>query len=176
MKEKQKKGEARFYFSKSQKDNPAKSIPAGYEIYENPNGQVFLRKIPPKIVTDEEMTLVREGVKKYAKLEHYMVDVKKNSIVVYLPDRNPDSVIEDFSEFPFFDRSKLKDFFISHANYSPVLQFVMIDEKEREFRVNRWCWLGFIDNWIYLESSSDLPRLIKKYCFHLGKDSFFELI
>ena len=36
----------------------AKSMPAGYEIYENPNAQVFLRRIPPKIITDEERQVV----------------------------------------------------------------------------------------------------------------------
>jgi hypothetical protein len=33
----------------------ADRIPEGFEIYENPNAQVFLRRIPPKIITDEEL-------------------------------------------------------------------------------------------------------------------------
>lgn len=38
------RGNFRYYFSKEQKNNLADKIPDHYEIYENPNGQVFLRK------------------------------------------------------------------------------------------------------------------------------------
>ena len=36
-------------------------VPDGFEIYENPNAQVFLRRIQPKIITDEEVALVEHG-------------------------------------------------------------------------------------------------------------------
>jgi hypothetical protein len=39
------------------------SIPQGYEIYENPNGRVFLRKITPLKVTEEEVSMVENGVR-----------------------------------------------------------------------------------------------------------------
>ena len=49
-----KTGKPRYYFAMKSEGTLAKTIPAGYEIYENPNAQVFLRRIPPKIITDEE--------------------------------------------------------------------------------------------------------------------------
>jgi hypothetical protein len=36
------------------------TIPSGYEIYENPNGRVFLRRISAQIVFPEEVAAVRE--------------------------------------------------------------------------------------------------------------------
>ena len=35
----------------------AESIPDGFEVYENPNSQVFLRKIAPALVTKEEVAV-----------------------------------------------------------------------------------------------------------------------
>jgi hypothetical protein len=36
---------------------------------------------------------------------------------------------------------------------------------------------GFLDDdWVLLDDSNDLQKLAKKYCPHLGKDSFYDLI
>src|SRR5215467_16163471 len=48
-----KTGKPKYHFSMQSEGILAASIPAGFEIYENPNAQVFLRHIPPKIITDE---------------------------------------------------------------------------------------------------------------------------
>src|ERR1700752_3044597 len=53
-----KTGKPKYHFSMQSEGTLAKSIPAGFEIYENPNAQVFLRRIPPKIITDEERKVV----------------------------------------------------------------------------------------------------------------------
>jgi hypothetical protein len=45
-----KTGKPKYYFAMQSEGTLAKAIPAGYEIYENPNAQVFLRRIPPKIM------------------------------------------------------------------------------------------------------------------------------
>ena len=44
--------------------------------YETPNAQVFLRRIPPKIITDEERQVVEDGMRKYASVQDYKVDVR----------------------------------------------------------------------------------------------------
>src|SRR5262249_18121884 len=71
-----KTGKPKYYFSMQSEGTLAESIPAGFEIYENPNAQVFLRRIPPKIITDEERKVVEEGMRKYAKVQEYKIDVK----------------------------------------------------------------------------------------------------
>jgi hypothetical protein len=37
-------------------------IPEGFEVYENPNARVFLRKVQPKIITDEGVEVVKRGL------------------------------------------------------------------------------------------------------------------
>jgi hypothetical protein len=49
-----KTGKPKYYFAMQSEATLAKAAPAGYEIYENPNAQIFLRRIPPKIITDDE--------------------------------------------------------------------------------------------------------------------------
>ena len=63
-----KMGKPKDYFSMESNGALAESIPAGCEIYENPNAQVFLRRIPPKIITDEERQVVEDGMRKYAEI------------------------------------------------------------------------------------------------------------
>jgi hypothetical protein len=69
----------------------------GYEIYENPNGQVFLRRIPAQIITAEEVAAVRDGMQRYGHLERFIIDVKKNAILVYTPDQDVDMLLEALS-------------------------------------------------------------------------------
>jgi hypothetical protein len=55
----------------------------------------------------------------------------------------------------------------------------LVDEKDRTFRVQRWCFRGSIDRWIDLwESGSEgkLSDLVKKFCRHIGQESFYELM
>ena len=60
-----------------------------------------------------------------------------------------------------------------------VMRFTLVDEEARTFRVQRWCFRGSIDRWIdlYLAGSEgNLKDLVKKFCPHIGKESFFELM
>ena len=68
--------------------NLVKKIPDGFEIYENPNAQVFLRRTQPKIITDEEIATVDKGVKRFSSLQYYQIDVKKDANYVYTTNPN----------------------------------------------------------------------------------------
>src|SRR5215217_7846918 len=55
---KTKTGKPKFFFSRKREGTLADSVPTGYEVYENPNAQVFLRKALPRVVTDDEVATV----------------------------------------------------------------------------------------------------------------------
>ena len=56
---KTKTGRTGWHFSRKRSGELVEAIPEGYEIYEKPSSaQVYLRKIKPKAVTDEEVALV----------------------------------------------------------------------------------------------------------------------
>lgn len=81
-----KSGNPKYFFALRDEGNLAETIPPGYEIYEKPNAQVFLRKIQPQVITDKEVTMVKADIQQHSHLERFIVDVKKNAIIVYTPD------------------------------------------------------------------------------------------
>src|SRR6266699_5199185 len=89
-----KTGKPKYHFSMQSEGTLAESIPTGFEIYENPNAQVFLRRIPPKIITDEERQVVEDGMRTYADVQDYKIDVKGNAIVVYTADQDRETLAD----------------------------------------------------------------------------------
>jgi hypothetical protein len=57
-----------------------------------------------------------------------------------------------------------------------MMRFILTDPAERTFDVQRWCFRGSVENWIYLDDGKPLAALLKKYVRHLGKESFYQLM
>jgi hypothetical protein len=170
-----KTGKLTYHFSMQSNGALAESIPAGFEIYENPNAQVFLRHIPLKIITDEERQVVEDGMRKYASVQDCKIDVKGNAIVVYTPNQS----VEEFAQLlkglnPFISETQVRAHFARSVQYSPMLQFILDDEQRRTFVAQRYCFRGSIDDWIDIDYGP-LTTLVKTYVQHLGKESYFEL-
>jgi hypothetical protein len=60
-------------------------------------------------------------------------------------------------------------------HYSPMLQFILVDEKQRCFWPQRYCFRGAIEDWISIGLPDTLSNVVKTYVKHLGKESYFEL-
>lgn len=146
---KTKTGKAKFFFSKDSEGTLPDAIPEGHEIYENPNAQVFLRKKTLQLVSDEEVAVIKAGIRQYAAGLNYIVDVKGNQIVIYEGQGR---------------------------SYHQMLRFTLTDEKPRRFFVERWCFRGSIDDWFPLLGGGELSEVVKKCCRHLGRESFYELM
>jgi hypothetical protein len=63
-----KTGKPKYYCSMESEGHLAEDIPVEFESYENPNAQVFLRRIPPKIIPDEERKVVEDGMHRYSEI------------------------------------------------------------------------------------------------------------
>ncbi len=170
-----KTGKPKYYFSPKDTGTPATAIPAGFEIYETPNAQVLLRKILPKLITDEERQLVEAGMKQYSDVHYYKIDVKGNAIIIYTADQDADAfsnLLKGLS--PVIGETKIGEMFASLAHYSPMLQFNLENSERRVFSAQRYCFRGSIDDWIYI-GHGELATLVKTFLKHLGKESYFEL-
>lgn len=167
-------GKPKYFFSMKKDGVLAPAIPAGYEIYEHPNAQVFLRKVVPRAITDEEWSVVEDSVRKQAKIDNAIVDVRKDTITVFLPDQNLGELVQLFSNVPVRNEKGLHRALETSLTYSPMMRFVLDDRKKRTFTVERMYFSGE-GGWMSLEYSNNLAVLAKKYCRHLGKESFFEL-
>lgn len=171
-----KTGKPKYHFAMKNEGNLADSIPDGFEIYENPNAQVFLRRIPPKIITDGERQLVEDGMRKYASMQDYKIDVRGKAIVVYTADQDVDTLAELFKDFHpnLSANTKLMTTLRGVIQYSPMMQFILDDKEQRLFTAQRYCFRGSIDDWIDIDYGK-LTNLVNKYVKHLGNESYFEL-
>jgi len=163
----------RYYFSMKTQGHLLEAIPNGFEVYENPNGRVFLRKKQPRLITQKEESIVEVGLQKYSNIRDHKLVVKKKTIIVYTADQDRDELREIMKSLNpvMFDEKMLNQL----VNYSPILQFELVDPKERKFITRRYCFIGSIDDWIEIGQEDILTKLVHKYIGHLGKDSYYEL-
>ncbi len=138
---------------------------------------MFLRHIPPKIITDEERAVVEEGMQRYSDVEYFKIDVKGNAIFVYTAVQDMDALTAIFQDYPTSENEKayIRKTLLQGIQYTADLQFVLVDETKRRFATQRYCYLGSIDDWIPIGRSGKLPRLVKRYVKHLGKEPFVTL-
>jgi hypothetical protein len=170
-----KTGKPKYYFSMKQEGELINTIPDGFEIYENPNAQVFLRKILPKFISDEEVALVEGGMEKFSAVKTFKIDVKKNILSIYLPDQDIEELYQIASPASVLGKKSLLDVLARTITYSEMLRFVLVDEQKRIFNAQRYCFLGSVDDWIDIGKSGLLSGLVETYLKHLGQESYFEL-
>lgn len=169
-----KSGNDKYYFSMKTSGYICDIIPKGYEIYEHPNAQVFLRKIPKKIILDSERDIVEKELREASSLRSYKIDIRKNIIQIYTPDQDIDAIEKIIGgALPISESTKGAIASIIH--YSPNMQFILVDEENRIFYTQRYNYLSRIDGWMDIGDSDSLDNLVKKYIKHLGEESFFEL-
>jgi hypothetical protein len=177
-----KTGKPRYFFARDpDKGEPVEAIPEGYEIVESVNGVVSLAKARPARIRPEELALVRAAVAVHPKSGNYRVDVKGERIVVYEREgTDPDHVVRDIAgsmDLPFAVLvARMRDSFDRSARFTPVLRFTLADEAKRTFYVERWCYLGSIDDWMDIGAAGQLSHWVKQTVPTLGTEAFFELM
>ncbi len=173
-----KTGKPRYFFSRKNDGQLAEAVPEGYEIYEKPSAQVFLRKIVPTSIRPEEVEVVRAGLRRVG-ANVFFLETEKNSIAVHAPSQTRKE-LERFAEKlgGWMPSSMLANELQSRVPFAPMLRFVLANEAKRHFRVQRWCFRGSVDGWIPLLSgpSGDLAKLVAYFGPHLEEESFFELM
>ncbi len=174
-----KTGKASYHFSTTQEGDLAPSIPEGYEIYENINAQVFLRRKTPQLIGMEELALVEQALQAHAEKWRYKVEIKKNTLVIYESCQDIERLDSRLGSWmaPWMNAGKAKEWLVRTAHYQAVMRFILEDQEKRLFSAERWCFRGSVDGWMNImsEPSAKLPALVKKFIKHLGQESFYEL-
>ncbi len=172
-----KTGKPTYHFSMQNEGTLAETIPAGFEIYETPNAQVFLRRIPPKIITDEERQVVEDGMRTYADVKDYKIDIRGNVIAISTADQDLATlaaIVHD-PHASSEENARRRQLVRESIHYSDLLRFILIDDQHRTFVTQRYCFIGSIDDWIDIGRSGTLAHLVKQHVQHLGKESYFNL-
>jgi hypothetical protein len=172
---KTKTGKPNYFFSMKSEGILVESIPEGYEIYENPNAQVFLRKIQPQVISDKEKGTIQKYINKVKSGNRYIIDVKGKMITIFESQQTNHFIDDLLNDFPLINKLDAIQLSQSSDYYQQIMRFVIDDIENRVFRVERYCFLGSVDDWIYLDNSDKLESLAKKYIKHLGSESFYDL-
>ncbi|MDB6036204.1 MAG: hypothetical protein JWM99_45 [Verrucomicrobiales bacterium] len=136
----------KLYFSQKDESGPA-TLPEGFEVFENPRGQVFLRRIGTQVIKADELELVQKVLSKLGLTNRFE---------------------------PWIDKNRLTLYDIPSARQA-VMRFVLMEKKKRIFMPERFCFRGSVDDWISIGGPGTLLVLCQKYCRHLGKESLYEL-
>jgi len=180
---KTKTGKPKYHFSFKNKGNLVGQVPDGYEIYEHPpNGQVLLRRKLPRFITDIESHMIEKELKKIEGARRYLVDIKGKVITIFQSNQDIQALKDMFSDIGpaspngrSDDVSVIEDLIDTAVTYGLIMRFTLESETKRTFSAERYCFLGSIDDWIYIGEPDSLKNLAKKYFKHLDQDSFFDL-
>jgi hypothetical protein len=177
-------GKPKYYTGKKLTGDPLDALPDGFEFYESPeDARVVIRKIKPSVITEFERKQAEEIVRRKSGLDHCIVAIDGDALVVYTPSVNraeTDRIIEELAgPFQGLLTSRIDEYReerIKHSMYTKMLRFELIDPDKRTYHVERWCFLGSIDDWISLHDSGSIADLAGKYAKHLDKESFYDLM
>ena len=178
-----KKGNPRYFFSRTPRDTVLEEIPQGYEIRESVNGNVSLARIRPIQLLDSEISAVQEALDAHPKARLYRKDVKPRQITIY------ESLAADLGHFS----NRLKGLLGSEeqtqnlmqqmqeeeyrrAQFTPVMQFTLTDDEHRFFVAERMCYRGSVEDWIQIETGKTMDELCAELIHKLGTEGFFDLI
>lgn len=195
---KTKTGKPRYFLStkaSSDKGVLVDKVPEGYEIYEQPeNAQVFLRKKRLRLITELEERFARKHLDEIHPAGHYIIDCKDEYLTIYesarssMPefeeDMNGFALENQFSHMlkmlqsemnvaASFGAAPCKNPYGGH--YTAVLRFCLSDREARTFTTERYCFLGGVDDWMYIDGPDRFQNLITKYIKYLGTEQFYEL-
>ena len=174
-------GKPRYYFGRpgQGQGEPVTELPPGYTISESVNGVVSLVKDRHALIQPEEVEAVEAAVQEHLEARSYRVAVKGNRIEVYEqvgPDYN--TLVSEL-HLPGLSRpglaEELRALEERHAQYTPVLRFILLDPKQRWFGAQRMSSLGGIDDWLNLGQTGPVAKLARTLIPTLGTEQFYEL-
>lgn len=165
-------GGVQHFFSTKPTGTLAESVPEGFEIYETVNGQVFLRRVQPRLIQEEELDHVRRWLERHRTGPRYKLEVRSGTITLYESDSKADLYQALAPHLPSQEWKRLDEQF---ASYQAVLRFTLSDPEKRLFAPERFCFRGSVDDWISIGLPATLAQLASRYLKHLGRESFYEL-
>lgn len=173
-------GTPRYVFARaSTGGQPVAELPAGYRISEGPNGRVMLVRDRAGLIRAEEVTAVEAAVQSHPDGRNYAVVCKQDRIVIHENLGPRASELFDLMTGVTGSRAdlaeKAREIERRAARFVPVLQFILSDRDARTFRVERWCFLGSIDDWLPLWRTGTAAELAAAIVPALGTDAYYDL-
>jgi hypothetical protein len=165
-------GGVQYFFAAKSSGSLAAHLPDGFEIYESVNGQVFLRRKQPRLIRDEETASIEDRLSKLRGSNFYKAEVRGDTLTIFESANHLSGTRETL---PWISPQKEAEFRERFASYQSVMRFILVDEVQRLFAPERYCFRGSVEDWISVGPPGPIELLAAEYLKHLGRDSFFEL-
>lgn len=169
-------GKPKYYASLSGEGTLAESLPVSFEMHEQASGIVSVRRVLPKLITDEEVQIVEHEMKRVANASRGYVDRNREILTIYVTqsERQMQALLQNMA--PFASLLRIEETLTHILKYDPVFRFILVDAEARVFEAQRFCYLSTIEDWISLEYLGALDDVARHYLVHIGEDSYYELI
>ena len=176
-----KTGKPRYFFSQKieGKGEPVELLPEGREIYERvEDGQVFLRKHQTKHFLEEETALIESLLATKSMPFRYLYQENGKYLTIYETNLasalcNGGNDLMSHSISPFKKTEDVAAQLVSTGGFTAVLRFYRDDPESKQCTVERFCFLGRIDDWVCINGSDSFKKLAEKYIRLLGTDEFY---
>jgi hypothetical protein len=165
-------GGIQYFVSQSAKGDLVDTIPEGFELYETPNAQVYLRRLKPSLITPEEIAFIQREVSNIRPPPRLKLEIRGRYLILHESPMEADT-LRPLGRM--LSTAALNDLADQFAYYQPVLRFILCDKEKRIFAPQRFCFRGSVDDWILIGELDRLEKLVRRYLKHLGQESFFEL-
>lgn len=174
-----KTGKPKYFVSKSDYSDagdPIDALPAGFEIVESPaNAAVSVRRCKPTRVLPTERELVSRLVLQLTKFSVEQSVIDGDRIIVHTPDNDPVIVNATIKKLLGYS-AKSDDWTASRTRFTAMLRFTLVEDENRIFSVERYCFRGSFEGWIPVGHRGPLEEVARHVIPKLGNDSFFELV
>lgn len=171
-----KKGNPKYYLALTPEGSLADQIPDGFEIHEKGSGQVVVRRKLAQLIAPDELTVVQRRLAKVKEARRSYAEREGKFITVFVARRIHllEEVVLQMN--PLAKQTKLDDLVDQFLNYDEVFRFVLIDSEKRLFQAQRFCYLGSVDDWIFIGEEDSIENLADLYLPHINQESYFDLM
>lgn len=175
---KTKTGKEKFFFSQKAGGELCTEAPEGFEVYENPDGLVVLRRELKTLLEESELSFIRRSMRPMTSLEdyQYIIDHDNDTITIFVLDDDPVESLVELNPFLLERKNAVRDYALRFGHYAAMMRFCLVDKKKRLFRADRFCFRGSVDDWIAISGPETLDTLAKKLLKHLGRETFYDLL
>jgi hypothetical protein len=173
-----KTGKDKFFFSKKAGGELCTVAPEGFEVYENPDGLVVLRRELKTFLDESELSFIRRSMRTMTSLEDYQytIDHDKDTITIFVLDDDPVKRLAELNPLWLERKNADRDYALRFGHYAAMVRFRLVEKEKRLFRADRFCFRGSVDDWIEISGPETLDTLAKRFLKHLGQESFYDLL
>jgi hypothetical protein len=160
-------GNIRFILSRSC-ENTIDELPYGFEVYEPANSNPIIRRKFERMINENEIEIIKKVLNKICKGLDYVINEKEDGIELYVDEKyNTKLSVVELTYYMSGIRKNEKVF------YEPSFK---ISRYGNEYHIDRFCFIGSINDWMYIDKDQNLENLCKKYFIHIKNESYYELM